>query len=78
MPDKVTKTFRRVVRTGDYETVEVISSMERECSTPEDFDQLRQDATEQLVDDLDTILDKLGLEEKRVKVTSKRPRPAGV
>ena len=88
MSDKISKTFRRLIKTGEFEPVEVISTIEREINTTEhipgshQYDEqvnyLRDQATDQLVDDLNMIVDKLGISEKRVKVTSTRPRPAHV
>lgn len=84
MSDKITKTFRRVIKTGEYETVEVISSIEREITDTDKMSynlrihELRDEATDQLVEDLNMIVDKLGVSEKRVKVTSPRSRPVGV
>lgn len=84
MKEKITKTFRRVIKTADYETVEVLSSVEKEVEYSTDAERatqitkLRDDATNQLVDDITMICDKLGVSEKRIHVKSNRPMPAAL
>lgn len=88
MSDKITKTFRRLIKTGEFESVEVINTVEREIDTvtnvpgshqyDEQVNYLRDQATDQLVEDYNMICDKLGVSEKRVTVKSNRPRPANV
>ena len=81
MKDKVTKTVRRVIKTADYETVEVVNSIEREIEYANDAEYatkvgaLRTDAATQVADDLSMVCEKLGVSEKRVFVKSNRPMP---
>lgn len=84
MTEKITKTFRRLIKTGDFESVEVISTDEivieytNDADRDEQISEFSDRLTTQLIEDVNMILEKLGLEEKRVFVKSNRPRPVGV
>lgn len=82
MKEKITKTFRRTIKTADYETIEVINSVEKEIDFSTDAEKstiiskMREDATQQVADDLNMICDKMGIGEKRVFVKSTKPKPS--
>lgn len=84
MKDKITKTVRRLVSTAQYESVEFVTTKEREIEYINEADRaaaendLRVQITQDLVSDINYVMDALGLEEKRVFGKSSRPRPSAL
>jgi hypothetical protein len=72
--EKISKTFRRVIKTADYETVEVVNMVEHEIEYSSALERLNKmeamtrQATEELAADLAAVCKKLGVSEKRVSV----------
>lgn len=72
--EKISKTFRRVIKTADYETVEVVNAVEREieyATARERMDKVEaitHEATAELAADLATVCKRLGVSEKRVSL----------
>lgn len=84
MVERIQRQFRRLVRTGDFESVEVVATIDREIDYTNADDRriqiqmLMENETDQMVFDLNMVLDKMGCSEKRIMVKSNRPRPTGV
>jgi hypothetical protein len=72
--EKVSKTFRRVIKTADYETVEVVNTVEREIEyataheRTDKVEAISREATAELASDLAAVCKRLGVSEKRVSV----------
>lgn len=77
--EKVSKTFRRVIKTADYETVEVVNNVEQDITfdcameRTQKIDALTRQATEELAADLAALCKRLGVSEKRVSVRQWQP-----
>lgn len=77
--EKISKTFRRVIKTADYETVEVVNNVEREIEftsateRSSKVESVSQQATEELAADLIAVCKRLGVSEKRVSVRQWQP-----
>jgi hypothetical protein len=77
--EKVSKTFRRVIKTADYETVEVVNTLEKEVEyanrheRSEQIGALSRRAVDELAVDLNSVCDRLGVSEKRVSAHRGRP-----
>lgn len=84
MKDKLTKTVRRLIRTADFESIEITNTVEREVeystSSEKVFaeSQLRQEVAETLKQDIDYIMGILGISEKRVFVKANKPVPSAI
>jgi hypothetical protein len=69
--ERISKTFRRVIKTADYETVEVVNNVEREIEFTSAVERsskveaVTQQATEELAADLTAMCKRLGVSEKR-------------
>jgi len=72
--EKIAKTFSRVMKTAEYENVQVSVTVEREIEfqtaeeRAEQVDAMRRQAAEELADDLRAACEKLGVSDKRVLV----------
>ncbi len=72
--EKIVKTFARVMKTAEYENLQVSVTVERDIqfqSSDEraaQVEAMRRQATEELVDDLRAACEKLGVDSKRVSV----------
>jgi hypothetical protein len=72
--EKISKSFRRVIKTADYETVEVVNNVEREIEFTSAVERsakveaISQQATDELAADLAAVCKRLGVSEKRVSV----------
>jgi hypothetical protein len=72
--EKISKTFRRVIKTADFETVEVVITVERQieyATALERMDKVEaitREATAELAADLAAVCKRLGVSEKRGSV----------
>jgi hypothetical protein len=77
--EKISKTLRRVIKTADFETVEVVNNVEREIEFTSAVDRsskvdaVTRQATEELAADLAAMCKKFGVNEKRGSLRQWQP-----
>ena len=79
---KVTKTVRRLIRTADFESIEVTNTIEKEIAEDaqreKNLQALREESANILKQDIDYITGVLGISEKRVFVKANKPLPSAL
>jgi hypothetical protein len=81
---RVHASYKRTIKTGEFQSVTIENGFDEEVTyrTQEELDarraELRDEAMQQVVDDLKMFLEKLGATEKRVFVKDARANNAAV
>jgi hypothetical protein len=84
MKEHIVKSMKRHIATAQFEWIEFSVNREREIDYTDETerkvqeDKLRTDITAELEGDIEYVMSRLGLQEKRVVVKSDRPKPSAL